>query len=82
VVARVWAAARGGWYFRVLQEGTVAAGQDLARLDRPNPGWTVARVLQAYRHAALDPAEARAAAVPLLTPHWAEKLLARAGGGA
>ncbi len=81
VVARVWETARGGWYFRVLQEGMVAAGQELLRMDRPNPGWTVARVLQAYRHAALDPAEARAAAaVPLLTPHWPEKLLARTGG--
>lgn len=81
VVARVWDTARGGWYFRVLSEGPVAAGAAVALLERPNPGWTVARVLAAYWRAAEDPAEARAAAaVPLLTPHWPEKLLARAAG--
>ncbi len=81
VVARVWAAARGGWYFRVLEEGEVEAGGAVALQARPNPGWTVARVLRAYWRAAEDPAEARAAAeVPLLTPHWPEKLRARACG--
>jgi MOSC domain-containing protein YiiM len=83
LVTRVWEAQRGGWYFRVLEEGLVAEG-DLAQLiERPNPGWTAARVLTAYHHAATDPAEARAAAaVPLLSPHWPVKLLARAEGRA
>lgn len=81
VVARVWATARGGWYFRVLEEGVVAPAGDVVLLARPNPGWTVARVLRAYWRAAEDPAEARAAAeVPLLTSHWPEKLRARAAG--
>jgi MOSC domain-containing protein YiiM len=81
VVARVWETARGGWYFRVLEEGEVEAGQALRLLARPNPGWTVARVLRAYWRAADEPEEARAAAaVPLLTAHWPAKLLARAAG--
>jgi MOSC domain-containing protein YiiM len=81
VVARVWETARGGWYFRVLEAGVVEAGQAVGLLARPNPGWTVARVLRAYWRAASEPAEARAAAaVPLLTDHWPLKLLARAEG--
>jgi MOSC domain-containing protein YiiM len=81
MVARVWESRRGGWYFRVLEEGLVAAGEAALRVERPNPGWTAARVLTAYRHAAEEPAEARAAAaVPLLSPHWPVKLLARAEG--
>jgi MOSC domain-containing protein YiiM len=78
---RVWEARRGGWYFRVLEEGLVEAGDAAALLARPNPGWTAARVLSAYHHAATDTAEARAAAaVPLLSPHWPVKILARAEG--
>jgi MOSC domain-containing protein YiiM len=81
VVARVWATGRGGWYFRVLEEGVVAPEGEVVLLDRPNPGWTVARILHAYWRAVEDPDEARAAAaLPLLTPHWPEKLLARAAG--
>lgn len=30
-----------GWYFRVLQEGEVAAGQQLTLIDRPTPEWTI-----------------------------------------
>lgn len=81
VVARVWATARGGWYFRVLEEGEVAPEGEVLLLERPHPGWTVARVLHAYWRAAQAPAEALAAAdLPLLSPHWPEKLRARAAG--
>lgn len=34
---------RTGWYMRVIQEGTLQAGQQLKRLARPHPDWTVAR---------------------------------------
>lgn len=30
-----------GWYFRVLQEGYVEAGQTFTLLDRPYPQWTI-----------------------------------------
>ncbi len=33
-----------GWYFRVLEPGTISAGDGLRLLDRPNLDWTVARV--------------------------------------
>jgi MOSC domain-containing protein YiiM len=34
---------RSGWYYRVIREGSVQAGNRVHLLERPNPGWTVAR---------------------------------------
>ena len=34
---------RTGWYVRVLVPGAVEAGDEIRRLRRPNPGWTIAR---------------------------------------
>lgn len=34
---------RAGWYYRVLEEGEVAAGAMMELLERPHPEWTVAR---------------------------------------
>lgn len=36
-------ARRAGWYYRVLEEGEVAAGDTIRLLDRPHPEWTVGR---------------------------------------
>lgn len=36
-------ARRPGWYYRVVEQGTVAAGDALVLLDRPHPEWTIAR---------------------------------------
>ncbi|WP_265519031.1 MOSC domain-containing protein [Nitratireductor luteus] len=44
MAARVQETGRTGWYFRVLKEGTVAAGDRLALMERPQPDWTLARV--------------------------------------
>src|SRR5262249_36302849 len=35
---------RSGWYYRVLETGTIAAGDRLETLERPNPRWPVARL--------------------------------------
>ena len=65
--------ARGGWYIRVLQEGEIQAGQTLSLVERPNPGWSVARVFRAYLGKVA--AERRAAAaLEQLTPKWKERL--------
>jgi len=37
---------RFGWYLRVLEEGALGAGAQIALIERPHPDWTVAR---AYR---------------------------------
>jgi MOSC domain-containing protein YiiM len=33
-----------GWYYRVLEPGTLTAGDALALLERPNPTWSIDRV--------------------------------------
>ena len=80
VVALVWATARSGWYLRVMQEGHVQAGDGLLLRERPNPGWSVARVLAAFYHAKRNPEEAlQAADIRGLTSRWASSLREKAG---
>lgn len=35
---------RPGWYYRVIEEGSLAAGDSMELLERPFAGWSVARV--------------------------------------
>ncbi len=68
-----------GWYFRVLQGGTVAAGDAVELVERPAPELSLARLWAA--HAAHRPASAelrRLAAAPGLNPDWAHRLGERA----
>jgi MOSC domain-containing protein YiiM len=68
--ARVVKSVRGGWYFRVLDEGRVARGDTVVRQARPFPQWTIARVFEAYIHGA-DPEAADALArCPALAEGW------------
>jgi MOSC domain-containing protein YiiM len=76
LMAAVFDSARGGWYLRVLQEGDIQAGQAMTLLQRPHPGWSVARVFRAFL--GTDPEERRgAAALRPLSPKWKEKLAVR-----
>ncbi len=34
---------RSGWYYRVLEEGSLEAGDAVTLIERPNPTWPVAR---------------------------------------
>jgi len=43
VVALMVKSGRTGWYYRVIEEGSVAAGDDLIAVSRLHPEWTVAR---------------------------------------
>jgi MOSC domain-containing protein YiiM len=45
MVAAMVQSRRCGWYYRVIEEGVVQAGDDLTLLDRPHPEWTVKRVI-------------------------------------
>ena len=40
---------RTGWYYRVVQEGTVRAGDEIRLLERKWPDWTIERI-QEYLH--------------------------------
>lgn len=44
VVATMVKSGRSGWYYRVIEEGTVAAGETLVRVERTHPQWSVERV--------------------------------------
>lgn len=44
VVAMMVKSGRTGWYYRVLEEGRVAAGDALIRVAHPHPEWSVGRV--------------------------------------
>lgn len=44
VVATMVKSGRTGWYYRVLEEGNVVAGDALVRIARVHPEWSVERV--------------------------------------
>lgn len=50
---KVYAASRTGWYYRVLKEGSVAAGDEIRLAERRWPKWTIERV-QEYLHRTQD----------------------------
>ncbi len=43
IVAKVMEAHEGGWYARVLRQGTVGEDEVLRLVSRPHPDWTVSR---------------------------------------
>ena len=44
MAAAVQKSGRTGWYYRVLDEGSVQQGDQLTLIERPNPEWTLARI--------------------------------------
>lgn len=81
VPATVVTTRRGGWYYRVIEDGTVAAGDALDLIDRPLPEWSVERAfhLLIAGGGKREPAALRAlAGMPVLATSWrmrAERLL-------
>lgn len=81
VPATVVTTRRSGWYYRVIEEGTVATGDTLALVERPLPDWSVERVFHLLIGGAgkREPEALRAlAAMDSLATSWrarAEKLL-------
>lgn len=68
---------RTGWYYRVLEPGTVQAGDAITLVARPHPAWSLARVIEVLYHRTLDADLLRElAALPQLPPSW-QKLVAR-----
>lgn len=57
---------RTGWYYRVLEEGTVATGDELRLRQRPFPRWPLARLTDMLFNRTLDlPLLREAAQLPL-----------------
>ena len=66
----------GGWYLRVLLEGTLEVGSAVDVAERPYPEWTVAQAQRIRARRREDPETAAAlAACPLLSESWRAKLL-------
>lgn len=79
MVAQIVASAHCGWYFRVIEEGEVAAGDPLERIALGETAWSVARafaVLHGRKASRADLAEL--AAVPALSAELRESAAARA----
>jgi MOSC domain-containing protein YiiM len=77
--ARVIESGRSGWYVRVLEPGTVGAGDGVELIDRPHPRWPVVRAARIMHR--MDPdvrAAAELAAIPQLASSWRDTLVARA----
>lgn len=45
---------RTGWYFRVLEEGDIGAGDEIILCERPYPEWPLARIMAAVFTGCLD----------------------------
>lgn len=70
---RVQASGRTGWYYRVREAGTVRAGDALRLLDRPHPGWPLARLIRILYVDRLDRAAlAAVAGLEPLAASWRE----------
>lgn len=68
---RVQKTGRTGWYYRVLEAGTVAPGDAMVCIERPTPDWTLERTWRVLYVDMLDPDELSAMAVlPNLAAGW------------
>ncbi len=48
MAARVQNSGRTGWYFRVLQPGSVESGAYFQLRERPNPNWSIAKIADIF----------------------------------
>jgi MOSC domain-containing protein YiiM len=71
LLERVVRSGRFGWYLRVLEEGELQAGAEIALVERPHPEWTVARSFAVGVGRAQDRAAAlELAGVAALSERW------------
>ncbi|SPJ30840.1 MOSC domain-containing protein [Falsiruegeria mediterranea] len=72
---------RTGWYYRVLETGTAAAGDRITLIERRNPDWSVLRVTRARLTRRVSPEEAQALAeLTDLAIGWRQAFARMAGG--
>jgi MOSC domain-containing protein YiiM len=79
MVRRVQQSGRTGWYYRVLEEGEIGAGDALTLVERPCPEWSVARLQRVLGGDGQDRDASLAvlAALPQLAPGWRDKAAQR-----
>ncbi len=75
---RVQRSGRTGWYYRVLQEGNVQAGDTLQRIERPSPEWTIRKAWHLLYVDAMNLAElAVMAELEHLAQNWRDYAIKR-----
>ncbi|MDF5923529.1 3-alpha domain-containing protein [Pseudomonas aeruginosa] len=86
---RVQETGRTGWYYRVLEEGVVAAGDILQLVERRHPDWSLLRLSEVLFDRRADAELLRQCLALPLTPSWRrtlerrlEKARSRTGGRA
>jgi len=66
----------GGWYLRVLREGTAEAGMPITRLTNPHPTWPITKALRLIFTPNADPALIQElATLPELSTRWKNELV-------
>ncbi|MDP2788035.1 MAG: MOSC domain-containing protein [Pseudomonadota bacterium] len=79
---RVQDSGRTGWYYRVLVEGNIAPDAELTLIERPQPEWTLARLIKVIYHDQPDrQALAALAKLDILAPSWREMAKKRLATG-
>ena len=71
---RVQQTGRTGWYYRVLEEGVLAAGASFELIARPHPHWSVARLSAVLFDKQVDAAVIRQCLELHLAPSWRRTL--------
>lgn len=70
---RVQQEGRTGWFYRVLEAGEIAAGEEMTLLERPHPDWNLKRLLEAMYVRPLDRRELEGmVSLAELTESWRE----------
>jgi MOSC domain-containing protein YiiM len=72
---------RTGWYYRVLEPGTVTAGDDLVLLERRFPAWPIRKLVELLYEHGLDRDLLREAAALPLPPSWHKLIEGRLARG-
>ncbi|MEO9875630.1 MAG: MOSC domain-containing protein [Anderseniella sp.] len=71
MAAKFQKTARTGWYYRVLETGIVAAGDDMKLLDRGHPQWPLKRLIKARFDPGLAAGDAlELSELPVLSASW------------
>ena len=78
---RVQQSGRTGWYYRVLQAGTLQAGDAITLVARPWPQWSLSRVIEVLYHQPFDANVLQALAALPLTPSWRRMVEGRLARG-
>lgn len=80
MVKRFWLSGRSGIYFSIVEEGELAAGDEIVPVSRVENGISVAELVRLYRDPAPDPARIQVALNAPLGGSWKTELRERLHG--